>query len=113
VAPLPGFPNFLAPPPPPAGPPPTPWGKLPVPEGSPQGGRELLVRPAGVRLVAEDTGLPCTVAARTFKGTHVALRLRPHDGGPLLEAACAPADAPETGAETGVVFDASDVVVLG
>ncbi|MGW4198203.1 ABC transporter ATP-binding protein [Streptomyces sp. NPDC005004] len=91
----------------------TPWGKLPVPEGSPQGGRELLVRPAGVRLVAEDTGLPCTVAARTFKGTHVALRLRPHDGGPLLEAACAPADAPQTGAETGVVFDASDVVVLG
>ncbi|MGW1003927.1 ABC transporter ATP-binding protein [Streptomyces sp. NPDC002520] len=91
----------------------TPWGKLPVPDGSPRGSRPLLVRPAGVRLVAADEGLPCTVTARTFRGTHVAVRLRPRDGGPLLEAACALRDAPEAGAEAGVTFDAAEIVVLG
>ncbi|MEU9924117.1 ABC transporter ATP-binding protein [Streptomyces griseoluteus] len=91
----------------------TPWGKLPVPDGSPQGTRELLVRPAGVRLVGVGEGLACTVTARTFKGTHVALRLQPRDGGPHLEAACPLREAPETGAETGVEFDAAETVVLG
>ncbi|MFD4544173.1 ABC transporter ATP-binding protein [Streptomyces bauhiniae] len=91
----------------------TPWGKLPVPEGSPQGAVELLVRPAGVRLVAAGEGLACTVTARTFKGTHVALRLQPRDGGPHLEAACPLREAPETGAGTGVEFDAAETVVLG
>ncbi|MFE2098461.1 MULTISPECIES: ABC transporter ATP-binding protein [unclassified Streptomyces] len=91
----------------------TPWGKLPVPDGSPRGNRSLLVRPAGVRLVAADEGLPCTVTARTFKGTHVAVHLRPRDGGPRLEAACALRDAPEAGAELGVAFDAAEIVVLG
>ncbi|MGV9789924.1 ABC transporter ATP-binding protein [Streptomyces sp. NPDC003435] len=91
----------------------TPWGKLPVPEGAPQGAGELLVRPAGVRLVAVGEGLACTVTARTFRGTHVALRLRPADGGPHLEAACPLRDAPETGAEVGVEFDAAETVVLG
>ncbi|MFJ9869113.1 ABC transporter ATP-binding protein [Streptomyces sp. NPDC101165] len=91
----------------------TPWGKLPVPDGSPRGNRPLLVRPAGVRLVAADEGLPCTVTARTFKGTHVAVHLRPRDGGPRLEAACALRDAPEAGAEVGVAFDAAEIVVLG
>ncbi|WP_405552456.1 ABC transporter ATP-binding protein [Streptomyces sp. NBC_01171] len=91
----------------------TPWGKLPVPEGSPQGAVELLVRPAGVRLVAAGEGLACTVTARTFKGTHVALRLQPQDGGPHLEAACPLREARETGAETGVEFDAAETVVLG
>ncbi|SOD83000.1 ABC transporter ATP-binding protein [Streptomyces sp. Ag109_G2-15] len=91
----------------------TPWGKLPVPDGSPQGSRPLLVRPAGVRLVAADEGLPCTVTARTFKGTHVTVHLRPRDGGPRLEAACALRDAPEAGAEVGVGFDVAEIVVLG
>ncbi|MFF5017330.1 ABC transporter ATP-binding protein [Streptomyces sp. NPDC001165] len=91
----------------------TPWGKLPVPDGSPRGNRPLLVRPAGVRLVAADEGLPCTVTARTFKGTHVAVHLLPRDGGPRLEAACALRDAPEPGAELGVAFDAAEIVVLG
>ncbi|MEU2716517.1 ABC transporter ATP-binding protein [Streptomyces sp. NPDC007205] len=90
----------------------SPWGKLPVPEGSPQGARSLLVRPAGVRLVAADTGLPCTVTARTFKGTHVAVHLQPQDG-PRLEAACALRDAPEVGGGVGVEFDAAEIVVLG
>ncbi|GGV11305.1 Fe(3+) ions import ATP-binding protein FbpC [Streptomyces filipinensis] len=89
----------------------SPWGKLPVPEGSAQGARTLLVRPAGVRLVAADAGLPCTVAARTFKGTHVTVRLRPGDG-PRLEAACALRDAPEVGDGVGVEFDAAEIVVL-
>ncbi|WP_428935481.1 ABC transporter ATP-binding protein [Streptomyces sp. ACT015] len=90
----------------------TPWGKLPVPEGAPQGPGTLLVRPAGVRLVPAGEGLRCTVAARTFRGTHVAVRLRPQDG-PLLEAACPLRLAPETGEAVGVEFDPSEVLVLG
>ncbi|WP_225823166.1 ABC transporter ATP-binding protein [Streptomyces naphthomycinicus] len=89
----------------------SPWGKLPVPDGSAQGSRTVLVRPAGVRLVAPDQGLPCTVTARTFKGTHVAVRLQPADG-PRLEAACALRDAPEPGASVGVEFDVAETVVL-
>ncbi|GAA3376247.1 ABC transporter ATP-binding protein [Streptomyces sannanensis] len=90
----------------------TPWGKVPVPAGAPQGPGELLVRPAGVRLVEPPEGLPCTVAGRTFRGTHVSVLLRPEDGAPLLEAACALRDAPEDGARVGVAFDAGEVVVL-
>ncbi|MEU5096072.1 ABC transporter ATP-binding protein [Streptomyces sp. NPDC020996] len=90
----------------------TPWGKVPVAEDAPQGTRTLLVRPAGVRLVPADEGLRCTVAGRTFKGTHVALHLQPRDA-PRLEAACALREAPEAGARVGVRFDAAEVVVLG
>lgn len=89
----------------------TPWGKLPVPSDTTQGEVTLLVRPAGVRLVAAGEGLRCTVAARTFRGTHVAVRLQP-EGAPRLEAACALRDAPETGDEVGVAFDAAEIVVL-
>lgn len=93
----------------------TAWGKVPVPENS--GGAEdgrcrLLVRPAGVRLVPADEGLPCAVTARTFRGTHVAIHLEPRSG-PRLEAACALRDAPGVGETVGVVFDVGDVVVLG
>jgi thiamine transport system ATP-binding protein len=90
----------------------TPWGKLPVPDDSPQGPGTLLVRPAGVRLVDRAEGLRSTVTARTFRGTHVAVRLRPGQA-PALEAACPLGSAPEPGAEVGVVFDVADVVVLG
>ncbi|MGW5495956.1 ABC transporter ATP-binding protein [Streptomyces olivaceoviridis] len=89
----------------------SPWGKLPVPEGSAQGPRTVLVRPAGVRLVPADQGLACTVTARTFKGTHVAVHLQPADG-PRLEAACPLRDAPEPGASVGVEFDVAEAVVL-
>ncbi|MFI9562197.1 ABC transporter ATP-binding protein [Streptomyces rishiriensis] len=89
----------------------TPWGKTPVPAGSGQGTRTLLVRPAGVRLGAADDGLRCTVAARTFRGTHVALRLQP-EGAPRLEAACTLRDAPEVGSVVGVSFDPAETVVL-
>ncbi|MGC0329235.1 thiamine transport system ATP-binding protein [Streptomyces sp. SAI-170] len=89
----------------------TPWGKLPVPEGSPQGARSVLVRPAGVRLVPVADGLRCTVTARTFKGTHVAVHLQPEDA-PRLEAVCALRDAPEVGDAVGVAFEAEEVVVL-
>ncbi|WP_030747971.1 ABC transporter ATP-binding protein [Streptomyces sp. NRRL S-31] len=89
----------------------SPWGKLPVPDGSAQGDRTVLVRPAGVRLVPADRGLPCTVTARTFKGTHVAVHLQPADA-PRLEAACALRDAPEPGAPVGVEFDAAEIAVL-
>jgi thiamine transport system ATP-binding protein len=90
----------------------TAWGKVPVPKGSPQGACALLVRPAGVRLVDLADGLSCTVAARTFRGTHVAVHLQP-EGAPRLEAACALRDAPEPGQRVGVSFDAADIVVLG
>lgn len=89
----------------------TPWGKLPVSAGAPQGARTVLVRPAGVRLVPADEGLRCTVTARTFKGTHVAVHLQP-EGAPRLEAACALREAPEVGGEVGVVFEAAEIVVL-
>ncbi|MER8011561.1 ABC transporter ATP-binding protein [Streptomyces sp. NPDC094149] len=89
----------------------TPWGKVPVPEDAPQGTRTLLVRPAGVRLVPADEGLRCTVAARTFKGTHVAVHLQPREA-PRLEAACALREAPEVGDTVGVAFDAAEIVVL-
>ncbi|WP_411143697.1 ABC transporter ATP-binding protein [Streptomyces sp. x-80] len=89
----------------------TPWGKLPVPDGTPDGPCRLLVRPAGVRLLPTPEGLPCTVTARTFRGTHVALLLQPA-GGPQVEAACALPDAPETGEKVGIAFAAQDVVVL-
>ncbi|MEU5090791.1 ABC transporter ATP-binding protein [Streptomyces sp. NPDC021356] len=90
----------------------TPWGKVPVPAGAPQGTRSVLVRPAGVRLVPVDEGLRSTVVARTFKGTHVAVRLQPPNA-PRLEAACPLRSAPEVGDETGVAFDPDDIVVLG
>ncbi|MDT9699722.1 ABC transporter ATP-binding protein [Streptomyces sp. P17] len=90
----------------------TPWGKLPVPDDTAEGSRTLLVRPAGVRLVAADQGLRCTVAARTFKGTHVAVHLQPEDA-PRLEAACALREAPEVGEAVGVEFEAADIVLLG
>jgi thiamine transport system ATP-binding protein len=91
----------------------TAWGKVPVPPGAAQGVRSVLVRPAGVRLVAADEGLRCTVAARTFKGTHVAVQLQPDGEGPRLEAACALRVAPEVGDAVGVEFDAAEIVVLG
>ncbi|MFJ4536482.1 ABC transporter ATP-binding protein [Streptomyces tibetensis] len=90
----------------------TPWGKVRVPEKAQQGTRTLLVRPAGVRLVPAHAGLRCTVTARTFKGTHVALHLQPQDA-PRLEAACALRAAPGVGDEVGVEFDADEIVVLG
>lgn len=91
----------------------TAWGKVPVPAGAAQGVRSVLVRPAGVRLVGADEGLRCVVVARTFKGTHVAVRLQPEEGAPRLEAACALRVAPGVGDVVGVEFDAEEIVVLG
>ncbi|MFI2368740.1 ABC transporter ATP-binding protein [Streptomyces sp. NPDC018833] len=89
----------------------TAWGKVPVPDGSPQGDRTLLVRPSGVHLADPGQGLAATVLSRTFRGSHVALRLRPADG-PVLEAECSLRDAPGEGARVGILFAADDVVVL-
>lgn len=87
------------------------WGRLPVPDGSPQGERNVLVRPDGVRLTGRSQGLPCTVESRTFRGSHVAVRLRPARG-PVLEAECPLREAPAEGASVGVEFTADEVVVL-
>ncbi|MFD5629574.1 ABC transporter ATP-binding protein [Streptomyces sp. NPDC127072] len=90
----------------------TPWGKVPVPEDTRQGPGTLLVRPAGVRLVDAAEGLRCTVAARTFRGTHVAVQLQPENA-PRLEAACTLREAPEPGDRVGVAFDSAEITVLG
>ncbi|MGY4907439.1 ABC transporter ATP-binding protein [Streptomyces sp. 900116325] len=89
----------------------TTWGRVPVPDGAPQGPCALLVRPAGVRIGDPADGLRCTVGARTFRGNHVAVTLHP-DSGPLLEAECPLRDTPQEGAKVGVTFDASETVVL-
>lgn len=89
----------------------TVWGEIPVPDGSPEGARQILVRPNGVRLGAPADGLACTVEARTFRGTHVAVLLRPAEG-PPLEAECTLRDAPAESAKVGVTFAADEVVVL-
>ncbi|MEU3214644.1 ABC transporter ATP-binding protein [Streptomyces sp. NPDC006971] len=89
----------------------TAWGGVPVPEGSPQGERALLVRPAGVRIGAPEEGLRCAVGARTFRGDRVAVRLTPQRG-PALEAECALRDVPGEGETVGVRFDAAECVVL-
>ncbi|GGZ47494.1 Fe(3+) ions import ATP-binding protein FbpC [Streptomyces inusitatus] len=91
----------------------TVWGRIPVPAGSPEGARDLLVRPAGVRITAAGGDGPVyAVESCTFRGNHVAVRLRP-PGGPLLEAEVPLRDAPEAGAEVTVAFAADEVVVLG
>ncbi len=87
----------------------TPWGKVPVPAGSPAGEQRLLIRPAGVVLCA--AGLRCEVVSRTFRGTHVALLLRP-ESGPVLEAECGLAGAPAVGERVAVTFSPAEVVVL-
>ncbi|MGW0120916.1 ABC transporter ATP-binding protein [Streptomyces sp. NPDC003327] len=113
----------------------TVWGKVPVPEGSPQGERRVLVRPGGVRLAGAGAGADAwagagagseaagagvgagvgdgwTVESRTFRGARVAVRLRPSDG-PPLEAEFALREAPEVGAVVAVEFDPAEIVVLG
>ncbi|WP_432110418.1 ABC transporter ATP-binding protein [Streptomyces sp. AA1529] len=92
----------------------TVWGRLPVPDGTPRGDGQVLVRPGGVLLREPGEGLRCTVEARTFRGgdaSMVTVLLRP-DAGPPLEAACTLRDAPREGAEVGVVFDPREVVAL-
>ncbi|MCF3964200.1 ABC transporter ATP-binding protein [Streptomyces fuscigenes] len=96
----------------------TPWGKLPLPPGVPEGERTVLVRPAGLRLAAAGAepgaggGLRCTVEARAFRGGRVGVRLRPTDGAPPLDAECALADAPREGDTVAVTFAPGDVLVL-
>ncbi|MGV9313108.1 ABC transporter ATP-binding protein [Streptomyces sp. NPDC003691] len=92
----------------------TVWGRIPVPDGVPDGAYEVLVRPAGVRLTDPGAGRGprCTVESRTFRGTHVALVLRPETG-PPLEAETGLRDAPAQGERVGVEFAPDEVVVLG
>ncbi|WP_030890584.1 MULTISPECIES: ABC transporter ATP-binding protein [unclassified Streptomyces] len=92
----------------------TAWGTVPVPAGTPQGERLLLVRPHGVRLRPAGEGLECTVEARTFRGgdgSTVTVLLRPRQG-PALEAACTLREAPGEGSGAWVDFDPREVVAL-
>ncbi|MCB5169853.1 ABC transporter ATP-binding protein [Streptomyces bambusae] len=90
----------------------TVWGAVPVPAGTAEGECRLFVRPGGVRVVPVGAGVACEVVSRTFRGTHVSLGLRVLAGGPVLEAECELAGAPEVGASVGVGFDPADVVLL-
>jgi thiamine transport system ATP-binding protein len=90
----------------------TAWGGLPVRDGTPEGRCVLLVRPTGVRLGPAEGGLSCEVVARTFRGGHVAVLLRP-ERGPALEAECGLRDAPAEGARVGASFVPEDIVPLG
>ncbi|GHB76866.1 Fe(3+) ions import ATP-binding protein FbpC [Streptomyces cirratus] len=87
----------------------TAWGKVPVPDGAPEGAQRVLIRPAGVTVGAD--GLRCEVLSRTFRGTHVALLLGP-EAGPVLEAECGLAGAPAVGDRVAVSFAPAEVVVL-
>ncbi|WP_327304308.1 ABC transporter ATP-binding protein [Streptomyces sp. NBC_01298] len=87
----------------------TAWGKVPVAAGASEGECQVLVRPAGV--VLSPAGLGCEVVSRTFRGTHVALLLRP-EVGPVLEAECDLAGAPGVGDRVAVSFAPGEVVVL-
>lgn len=87
-------------------------GKIPVPDDAPQGERRLLVRPGGVRIVPVEEAPAWTVESRTFRGSHVVVRLRPADG-PPLDAELPLREVPGEGAEVGVDFRTEDVVVLG
>lgn len=91
----------------------TPWGPLPLPADTAPGERSVLVRPSGVWLTPP-AGAPLTgtVAARTFRGDHVVLLVRPAGGGPALEASCPLRSAPEQDATVGVAVDPEEVVVL-
>ncbi|SEO01926.1 ABC transporter ATP-binding protein [Actinacidiphila rubida] len=92
----------------------TAWGKLPVPDGTPEGPARVLVRPPGVLLGPADEGLPCEVRARTFRGGRVALVLgvTGAERAPALEAESTLRDAPAEGDRVGVTFDPGEVVVL-
>ncbi|MFJ7267733.1 ABC transporter ATP-binding protein [Streptomyces sp. NPDC099050] len=88
----------------------TPWGKVTVPAGAGDGDGQVLIRPAGV-LLSPEGGLGCEVVSRTFRGTHVALLLRP-EVGPGLEAECDLVGAPAVGDRVAVTFAPAEVVVL-
>ncbi|MFD7918587.1 ABC transporter ATP-binding protein [Streptomyces sp. NPDC059740] len=89
----------------------TPWGRLPVPPGTPDGTCRLLVRPTGVRFTPDGDGLPCVVRSRTFRGHHVLLRLAP-DSGPHLQAEVPLREAPAEGQAVRVGFAAEEVAHL-
>ena len=89
----------------------TGWGRLPVPDGTPEGPCRILIRPTGVRLVPPGTALTCEVTGRVFRGGHVAVLLRP-ERGPDLEAECGLRDAPAEGDRVSVAFDPADIVIL-
>ena len=94
----------------------TPWGRVPVPEGTPPGRATLLIRPTGIALSGTKTGaagpgLRCAVRARTFRGDHVVVLLAP-ERGPELEAACPPHRAPAEGATVRAVIDPAEVTTL-
>ncbi|WP_328968290.1 ABC transporter ATP-binding protein [Streptomyces sp. NBC_00239] len=107
----------------------TPWGRIPVPSGTPDGDCRVLVRPGGVLLGpgqgrpgsgagegvpahGSGEGLACTVESRTFRGTHVAVALRVGEGRPGLEAECSLEGAPGVGERVVVRFGGAGVVVL-
>ncbi len=87
----------------------TPWGELPVPEGTADGPATLVVRADALR-VADDGAISGVVEAATFRGDHVRLRVRP-DAGPPLDAEVERRAPP--GERVSLAVDPEGVVVLG
>ena len=119
----------------------TEWGRLPVADDAPRGDRQVVLRPGGflpapgrpIVRDAEGDGSaaaddePATetvgeageigviegvVEARTFRGDHFLLRVRPASGGPL-EIAAAWAPVPRVGDRVRLAVRPEDVIVLG
>lgn len=111
----------------------TEWGRLPVPDDAPRGDRRVVLRPGGflpapAHPVAGDRAasevppgiagqaveigvIEGVVEARTFRGDHFLLRVRPVTGGPL-EVAAAWAPVPRVGDPVRLAVRAEDVIVL-
>ena len=85
-----------------------PLGRLPA-SGRPDGDIGVVVRPDALRLDPTAT-LRGTVAATTFRGDRVEVRIDSAAG--TLDVHVAPADAPPPGADVGVVIDPTRTVVL-
>jgi thiamine transport system ATP-binding protein len=88
----------------------TPWGSVPVPGGTPDGERRVLLRPDGFTPVAG--GPVCgTIEARHFRGERHHLRLAVRDAPPLVVHADW-ADVPPLGERLCLDIDPRSVLVL-
>lgn len=88
----------------------SPWGVLPVPQGTPAGAARLALRPDALRVVA-DGSLSGVVESRTFRRDHFLLRVA-LSSGVVAEVAVAPDTLPDLGATVFLSVDPDELVVL-
>jgi thiamine transport system ATP-binding protein len=87
----------------------TPWGTLPVAEGTRPGPCDVVIRP-GARRLSLDGPIHGVVAARRFAGEHVVLEVAVASA-PRLEVRVEPAAAPPLGARAALSVDPAGVLV--